>query len=113
MYLKMEHLLSSKCSIFHNIFRMKIEHLLLSKWSIFHNIFRRIQNFANIFLEFFSMLSKNRKWCHDLKIAFGVKGLVRFHKYGISTKISVYGLNEYTSYLQGLINWKTDENLYD
>ena len=24
----------------------------------------------------FSMLSKNRKWSHDLKIAYGVKGYV-------------------------------------
>ena len=26
------------------------------------------------FLEFFSILSKNRKCCHDLKKAYGVKG---------------------------------------
>ena len=35
------------------------------------------QNYSKlhlIFSWFFSMLSKNRKWCHDLKIAYGVKG---------------------------------------
>ena len=35
--------------------------LLWSKCSIFHNIFKIIQSFTKIFLDFFSMLSKNRK----------------------------------------------------
>ena len=53
----------------------KMEHLLIwSNCSIFHNIFKSIQNLTEIFLEFFSMLSKNRKWCHDQKIAYGVNG---------------------------------------
>ena len=46
----------------------------LSKCSIFHNIFKSIQNLTSFCLEFFSMLPKNRKWCHDLNIAYGVKG---------------------------------------
>ena len=50
-----------------------MENLLFwSKCSIFQNIFKSIQNITWIFLDF-SMLSKNRKWCHDLKIAYGVK----------------------------------------
>ena len=49
----------------------KTEHLLLwSKCSIFHYIFKSIQNLT--FSWIFSMLSKNRKWCHDLKIVYGV-----------------------------------------
>ena len=63
---KMEHLLQK--------ISWKMEHLLFwSKYSIFH-ILKSIKNSTLIFLEFFSMFSKNRKWCHDLKIAYGVKG---------------------------------------
>ena len=52
----------------------QMEHLLFwSQCSIFHNIFKRIQNFTLIFLEFFRCL-QNRKWCHDLKIAYEVMG---------------------------------------
>ena len=38
---------------------------------IFSKVFKTQLNF---FFKFFSMLSKNRKWCHGLKIAYGVKG---------------------------------------
>ena len=37
---------------------------------IFSKVFKTLLFF---FLEFFSMLSKNRKLCHDLKIAYGGK----------------------------------------
>ena len=43
-----------------------------SKCSIFHNIFKSIQNLTLFFSWIFSMLSKNRKQCHDLKIAYVV-----------------------------------------
>ena len=41
---------------------------------MFHNIFKSIQTLTSFFLEFFFPMSKNRKQCHDLKIAYGVKG---------------------------------------
>ena len=48
-----------------------MEHLFFwSKCSIFHNIFKSFQNLTSNFPDFFSMLSKNGKRCHDLKIDF-------------------------------------------
>ena len=69
----------------------KMEYLLQkSKCSIFHNIFKSIQNLMYFFLVFFfTMLSKNRKLCHDLKNSLWSKGLndcslFRFRKSGIN-----------------------------
>ena len=45
---------------------LNIEHLL--KCSIFYNFFKSIPNFTYFFLYCFSMLSKHRKWSHDLKM---------------------------------------------
>ena len=55
----------------------KMEHLLCwSKCSIFHNIFKSIQISTEIFLEFFQYCQKKKRkwWCHNLKIAYGVRG---------------------------------------
>ena len=47
----------------------------ISVCSISHNAIKIIQNYCLNFLDiFFSMLSKSRKWCHDLKISYGVNG---------------------------------------
>ena len=46
---------------------------LWSKCSIFHNIFKVLKTLLRFFMILFSMLTKNRK-CHDLKVAFGVNG---------------------------------------
>ena len=55
------------------------------KWSICSkrakapfSIFKSIQNLT-FFLDFFSMLSKNRKLCHDLKINYGLMGYFVFN----------------------------------
>ena len=50
----------------YHVFEYIMENFFWSKCSIFH-IFKSIPNLI------FSMLSKNRKWCHDLKIAYEVK----------------------------------------
>ena len=62
-----------KWSIFSLKILWKMEHLLFwSKCSIFHNILKRLKVFKISWI-FFSLLSENRKWCHDPKIAYGVK----------------------------------------
>ena len=48
---------------------------LLEQMLHFLLYFQKYSKLNIIFSWIFSMLSKNRKWYHDLKIAYGVKGL--------------------------------------
>ena len=51
----------------------KMKHLLFwSKCCIFQKYFQKYSKLYLNFLDFLKMLSKNRKWCHDLKIAYGL-----------------------------------------
>ena len=48
------------------------------KWSICSLYFQKYSKLYLNFSYFFSMLSKSGKWYHDLKIAYGVKGVSKF-----------------------------------
>ena len=52
----------------------KMEHLLFGANAPFPTIFSKVFKLDLNFSWICSMLSKNRKWFHDLKIAYGVKG---------------------------------------
>ena len=77
----------------------KMEHLLQRTNVPFSVIFSKLFKILLKFFLNFSMLSKNRKWCHDLKIAYGVKGLKKQRKIK-------------QSYLQGVFNIHTCITLF-
>ena len=53
----------------------KMKHLLLrSKCSILHHVFKAIQKYNITFWKKSKIWIKNRKWCHNLYIAYEVKG---------------------------------------